>query len=273
MPPSSLHQYSYYLCMMQFIDTHTHLYAEEFREDIDQVVAHALENKVIKLILPDIDNETRGAMIALHTRYPEQCPMMIGLHPTSVKANYREELEAIESIIDLHPFCGIGETGIDLYWDKTFLPQQIDSFTYQVELALKRDLPLVIHARKSLNEIFSALHPYRNKGLKGIFHCFPGNIQGAQHVIDLGFLLGIGGVVTYKNAGMAEVVKHFDLEYIVLETDSPYLSPTPLRGKRNDSGNIPLIAACIAGLKHCEVAEVAEITRENAMELFGIGIL
>ncbi len=259
--------------MMQFIDTHTHLYAEEFREDIDLVVAHAKENKVVKLILPDIDSTTREAMIVLNTRYPEHCPMMIGLHPTSVKANYRSELEVMERMIDLYSFCGIGETGIDLYWDKTFLQEQVDSFTVQVELALKYDLPLVIHARKSLNEIFSVLHPYRNKGLKGVFHCFPGNIQEAQHVIDLGFLLGIGGVVTYKNAGMAEVVKHFDLEHIVLETDSPYLSPTPFRGKRNDSSNIPLIAAFVAGLKHCEVAEVAEITSGNARELFGIGTL
>ncbi|MEI6124012.1 MAG: TatD family hydrolase [Bacteroidota bacterium] len=255
---------------MQFIDTHTHLYAEQFNDDIAAVVKRAMQQNVHKLLLPDIDSTTRPAMMAMHTNYPTQCLVMIGLHPTSVKEDYKTELELIDDCIDKHPFCGIGETGIDLYWDKTFIEQQIDSFTYQVALALKHHLPLVIHARKSLNEIFAVLAPFKNKGLTGVFHCFPGNIAEAQHAIDLGFHLGIGGVVTYKNSGMAEVVKHFGLEHFVLETDSPYLSPAPERGKRNESANVPIIAAFIAQLKNCALAQVAETTTRNAEKLFKI---
>ncbi len=265
-----MNKISAYLCFMKFIDTHTHLYAEEFTSDIDRVINHASELNVKKLLLPDIDSTTRLSMMDLHDRFPEQCPVMLGLHPTSVKENYKKELEEIDRIIDKNRFCGIGETGIDLYWDKTFLDEQIDSFTYQVELAIRFELPIVIHARKSLNEIFSVLNNFKNKGLTGVFHCFPGNIQEAQRAIDFGFYLGIGGVVTYKNSSMAEVVKNFSLNHILIETDAPYLSPAPLRGKRNESANIPIIAAFIAGLKQCDIAEVAEVTTQNAENLFKI---
>jgi TatD DNase family protein len=253
---------------MQFIDTHAHLYSEEFTDDIDQVIKCSFENNVIWMILPDIDIANREAMLMLHKKYPENCPVMIGLHPTSVKEDYKCELEKIDEIISKYSFCGIGETGIDLYWDKTFLMQQIDSFTYQVELALKHNLPLVIHSRKSTNEIFTILNKYKDKGLKGVFHCFPGSIQEAQKAIELGFYLGIGGVVTYKNSGMAEVVKKTDLKHIVLETDSPYLTPVPHRGKRNESSYIPIIAEFIASLKDLSIEEVAETTTENAKNLF-----
>jgi TatD DNase family protein len=255
---------------MQFIDTHTHLYAEEFTEDIDKVIGKAIENKVDRMLLPDIDSLTRPAMLQLHEKYPEICPVMIGLHPTSVKADYTSELEKIDEIIHQYPFCGIGETGIDLYWDKTFFAEQIDSFTYQIELALKHDLPIVIHSRKSTNEIFSALKPFKDKGLKGVFHCFPGSVEEAAKVIEMGFYLGIGGVVTYKNSGMAEVVKQVDLKHILLETDSPYLTPAPFRGKRNDSAYIPVIAEFVASIKGLSTEEVAEITTSNAKHLFKI---
>jgi TatD DNase family protein len=255
---------------MQFIDTHTHLYAEEFTTDIDNVIGKAIESKVNRLLLPDIDSQTRNAMLQLHEKYPENCPVMIGLHPTSVKEDYKNELEKIDEIFTKYTFCGIGETGIDLYWDKTFYTQQIDSFTYQIELALKHDLPIVIHSRKSINEIFSVLKPYKGKGLKGVFHCFPGSIEEAQRVIDMGFYLGIGGVVTYKNSGMAEVVRQIDLKYLLLETDAPYLTPAPYRGKRNESSYIPVIAEFIASLKGITIAEVAETTTASAKQLFNI---
>jgi TatD DNase family protein len=255
---------------MQFIDTHTHLYADEFTADIESVISNAIESKVNLMLLPDIDSNTRDAMLLLHEKYPENCPVMVGLHPTSVKEDYKTELEKIDEIISKYKFCGIGETGIDLYWDKTFFAEQVDSFVYQVELSLKYDLPIVIHSRKSINEIFSALKPYKGKGLKGVFHCFPGSMEEAKRVIDMGFYLGIGGVVTYKNSGMAEVVKQVDLKHLLLETDAPYLTPVPFRGKRNESSYIPLIAEFIALLKGITVEEVAETTTSSAKQLFKI---
>ena len=255
---------------MQFIDSHAHLYADEFAADIDEVIRRAVERDVTRMILPDIDSQSRKAMLLLHDKYPVNCPVMIGLHPTSVKADYKIELEKIDEIINEHPFCAIGETGIDLYRDKTFFKQQIDSFTYQIELALKYDLPIVIHSRKSINEILSVLRSYNGKGLTGVFHCFPGNTDEAKKVTDLGFYLGIGGVVTYKNSGMAEVVKHIDLKHLLLETDAPYLTPAPHRGKRNESSYIPIIAEFIASLKGISTEEVAQTTTSNAIHLFNL---
>ena len=255
---------------MQFIDSHAHLYADEFAADIDEVIRQALERDVTRMILPDIDSQSRKAMLLLHDKYPVNCPVMIGLHATSVKADYKIELEKIDEIINEHPFCAIGETGIDLYWDKTFFKQQIDSLTYQIELALKYDLPIVIHSRKSINEILSVLRSYNGKGLTGVFHCFPGNTDEAKKVTDLGFYLGIGGVVTYKNSGMAEVVKHIDLKHLLLETDAPYLTPAPHRGKRNESSYIPIIAEFIASLKGISTEEVAQTTTSNAIHLFNL---
>jgi len=255
---------------MIFIDTHTHLHAEEFSEDLDFVIQRALDKNVSTLLLPDIDRSTRPDMLALSKKFPDVCLPMIGLHPTSVKEDYKEELKEIETAISSRKFFGIGETGLDLYWDKTFIKEQIDSFTFQIELALQHQLPIVIHSRKSLNEIISILKKYKNKGLTGIFHCFPGNIREAELLIDMGFYIGIGGVVTYKNSTMAEVVRHFDLSNVVLETDAPYLTPVPFRGKRNESSYIPLIAEYIAQLKSISIEEVAEKTTANAKKLFGL---
>ncbi len=255
---------------MFFVDTHTHLYAEEFSEDIDDVIRRAIEQGVTKLLLPDIDSSSRKSMMELHFRYPEVCLPMIGLHPTSVKEDYKYGLQEIETAITAGKFYGIGETGIDLYWDKTFIREQIEAFTFQVELALRYDLPIVIHSRKSLHEIFPILKKYYHLGLSGVFHCFPGNISEAQQAVDMGFYLGIGGVVTYKNSSMAAVVKHFGLEHLVLETDAPYLPPVPHRGKRNESAYIPLIASFIAQLKNIPADEVALVTSANAARLFHI---
>ncbi len=255
---------------MFFVDTHTHLYAEEFSEDIDEVIRKATQRGVTKLLLPDIDCSSRNSMMELHSRHPEVCLPMIGLHPTSVKEDYQSELQEIEKIITTQKFYGIGETGIDLYWDKTFIREQIEAFTFQVELALRYDLPIVIHSRKSLHEIFPILKKYYHRGLTGVFHCFPGNINEAHQAVDMGFYLGIGGVITYKNSSMAAVVKHFGLEHLVLETDAPYLPPVPHRGKRNESAYIPLIASFIAQLKNIPSNEVALVTSSNATRLFRI---
>lgn len=253
---------------MIFIDTHSHLYAKEFAADIEDAVLRAEAVSVKKILLPDIDSKDRPNMMELHKKYPEICLPMIGLHPTSVKEDYKNELAEIVKTISIHKFYGIGETGIDLYWDKTFIKEQIESFEFQIELALKHNLPIVIHARKSLNEIFAILKNHISKGLTGVFHCFPGTIQEAQKVVDMGFYLGIGGVVTYKNSTMADVVRHFSLEHILLETDSPYLTPVPHRGKRNESSFIPLIAEFIANLKNTDTDKVAEVTSANAVKLF-----
>jgi TatD DNase family protein len=251
-----------------FIDTHTHLYAEEFAGDIITVVQRAIKNGVNKLMLPDIDSTTRNEMLNLSDKFPDVCLPMLGLHPTSVKENFKAELNLLNEEIGKNKYYGIGETGIDLYWDKTYYREQIESFTFQIEMALKYKLPIVIHSRKSLNEILSILKPYKNSGLSGIFHCFPGNLQEAEKVIEMGFFLGIGGVVTYKKASMAEVVKHFGLEHIVLETDSPYLSPAPYRGKRNESSFIRIISEFIAELLNTTIEKVADTTTVNARKIF-----
>lgn len=257
---------------MIFVDTHAHLYAEEFSEDIVSVISRATENHVMRFLLPDIDRSTRKSMLELHRKYPDLCLPMIGLHPTSVKEDYKVELDEIENNLSLNKFYGIGETGIDLYWDKTFIHEQIESFDFHVELSIKHDLPLVIHSRKSLNEIFLVLKKHESKKPSGVFHCFPGNIKEAERAVEMGFYVGIGGVVTYKNSTMAEVVRHIGLHHIVLETDAPYLTPVPHRGKRNESVYLPLIAECVAHLKNTGIAEVAEITSANAKKLFSLDI-
>ena len=255
---------------MFFVDTHAHLYAEEFSEDIDEVISRATQQGVSKLLLPDIDSNSRKSMMELHSRFPETCFPMIGLHPTSVKEDYISELQEIEKIITTHKFYGIGETGIDLYWDKTFIHEQIEAFTFQIELAIRHNLPVIIHSRKSLHEIFPILKKYFHRGLSGVFHCFPGNISEARQVIDMGFYLGIGGVVTYKNSSMAAVVQHFGLDNLVLETDAPYLPPVPYRGQRNESSYIPEIASFISRLITIPPEEVAFATSANAGKLFHI---
>lgn len=251
-----------------YIDTHSHIYEEEFREDREEVVQRSKEADVQYIILPDIDSESRDRMLDLSSRYPEMMFPLVGLHPTSVNENYSQELAAIEKQLGENQFYGIGECGIDLYWDTTYYKEQIKAFEYQLGIARDMHLPVIIHSRDSLEEIFKVLrkHPY----IGGILHCFPGNAEDANFAKDLGFLLGIGGVVTFKKSQMAEMIREIGPENIVLETDSPYLTPAPHRGKRNESSYIPLIAQKIAEITGYEIKKIEEITTQNAMNLFNL---
>ena len=252
-----------------FIDTHTHLYLEDFDKDIDAVIKRALDAGIDKFFLPNIDSTSVEVMHDLCRKYPKQCFPMMGLHPCSVKENYLEELSAAHELLKTNKYYAVGEIGIDLYWDKTHLPEQIDAFEKQIQWALDLDLPIVIHCRDAFDEIYNVLSKTK-KLPKGIFHCFSGNAEQAQKIIDLGgFKLGIGGVVTFKNSGLDKAIEHVDLKHIVLETDSPYLTPTPYRGQRNESSYIRIIANRIAEIKNCNVGLVAEITTKNAVEIFG----
>lgn len=256
---------------MIFTDTHTHLYADEFEADIEEVVQRAYAQQVNYLFLPAIDKAYNERLVALCEKYPSSCFPMIGLHPGSVKEGNDEEMNEVYNWIEKRKFCAIGEIGIDLYWDKTFFQQQQDIFKKQLDLAVKYGLPVVIHSRNSFEEIWRIMEKYNNTSLTGIFHCFSGNMDQAKRVISKGFKIGVGGVVTYKKSGLQDIVAAVDLSNLVLETDSPYLSPFPYRGKRNESSYIPLIAAKIAELKNISIEEVAETTTKTALQLFGIG--
>ena len=251
-----------------YIDTHSHLYEEEFREDREEVVLRAGEAGVKYIFLPDIDSESRPRMLALSQQYPDTMYPLLGVHPTSVNGNYRDELKKLEKEAGNRSFYGMGECGIDLYWDKTFYKEQIKVFEHQLGMARDLKLPVVIHSRDSLDLILEILrkHPY----IPGILHCFPGNIQQAREAIAMGFLLGIGGVVTFKKSIMAETVREIGPDHLVLETDAPYLSPVPFRGKRNESSYIPLIAQKITEITGVELKKIEEITTQNAMNLFNL---
>ena len=258
---------TFYFTFM-YIDTHSHLYEEEFREDRRETVERAREAQVGCIVLPDIDSASRSRMLELEAQYPKMMFPLVGLHPTSVHDNYKEELAAIEKQLGIHSYYGIGECGIDLYWDKTYYKEQIKAFEHQLWLAKDMNFPVIIHSRDSLEVIFDILkkHPY----VRGILQCFPGNAEDARLACDLGFLLGIGGVVTFKKSLMAETVKEIGIEHIVLETDCPYLAPVPYRGKRNESSYIPLIAQKIAEITGEEIKKIEKITSQNAMNLFNL---
>jgi TatD DNase family protein len=251
-----------------YIDTHSHIYEEEFREDREEVIFRSQHADVKYIILPDIDSESRPRMLELHAQYPEMMFCLCGLHPTSVRENFQEELKKIEKELGTRTYYGIGECGIDLYWDKTFYREQIKAFEYQIELAKDMHAPLVVHSRDSIDLILEILkkHPTVN----GILHCFPGNAEQAKRAIDNGFLLGIGGVVTFKNSQMAQTVREIGVEHLVLETDAPYLAPVPYRGKRNESAYLPVIAQKIAELVEKDLKKIEEITTQNAVNLFNL---
>jgi TatD DNase family protein len=257
---------------MNFIDTHTHLYAEAFDADRDEAIRKAIEKGVSRLLLPAIDKGYYESLMMVTNAYPGHCFPMIGLHPTSVKADYREELSFIEDILkkDRPGYYGIGEIGIDLYWDKTFQEEQKDAFSHQLDLAIKYGLPAAIHTRNSFDIAIDMIRQKNNPGLKGVFHCFGGSVEQAAAAIDLGFMLGIGGIITYRNSGLQNVVGQVALDHLVLETDAPYLPPVPYRGQRNESAYIPVIAEKIAEIKKVTVQQVAEITTRNAVTLFKI---
>jgi len=254
---------------MILTDTHSHLYAEQFSEDIEDVMLRCRENNIHRIFLPNIDSTSIEGMKKLVAVYPKTCFPMMGLHPTSVKENYLEELKLVEQLLDQEKFVAIGEIGIDLYWDKTYFKEQQDAFRKQINLAKKYKLPFVIHCRDSFNEIFEILDDMNDDDMKGIFHCFTGTLEQANHIINYGgFKLGIGGVVTFKNSGLDAVVKDIDLQHIVLETDSPYLTPTPFRGKRNESSYLIHIAQKLADIYGFSIEEVAAITTKNSRDVF-----
>lgn len=249
------------------IDTHTHLYLKQFDDDRKEVIERAEAAGIKKFFLPNIDSQSIDAMLQMEIDFPDNCFAMMGLHPCSVKENFEEELQIVENWLQKRKFCAIGEIGIDLYWDKSFFEQQKKSFLTQVEWAIDLQLPIVIHCRESIDIVIDLLQPYNGK-VKGIFHCFGGTAEQAKRIIDLDFLMGIGGVLTFKKAKLDEVIQEIPLEYLVLETDSPYLAPVPYRGKRNESSYVKIVAEKMAEAKNIDLEEVAEATTNNALNLF-----
>lgn len=258
---------------MILTDTHIHLYYNEFNEPIESLLKSASDKKIQRFFLPNVDSESIPLMYALHKNYPDNTFMMMGLHPCSVKENWKDELAIVEYELGKHKFYGIGEIGIDLYWDKTFLQEQQQAFAIQIKLALAHNLPFVIHCRDAFDETIAVLREIKKEKniekFNGIFHCFSGNIQQAFEVIELGFLLGIGGVVTFKNSGLDKVVEAIDIKHLVLETDAPYLAPVPYRGKVNKPVYLYDVAEKLAFIKKTTVKEIAHITTENSIRLFG----
>ena len=258
-----------YLKPMKLIDTHCHLYLDEFKLDIHDVIEKAKNAGVTKFFLPAIDSEVIGDMLALEAAFPAEFFAMMGLHPCSVKENYKDELKIAEGWLNKRKFAAIGEIGLDFYWDKTFVTQQYDAFETQMQWALERRLPIVIHTRNAMQETIDFVKPFAAKGLTGIFHCFGGTYENAKEIIDMQFLLGIGGVLTYKKSGLQEVLTKIDLEHIVLETDAPYLTPVPYRGKRNESSYLEFVVSKLAEIKNIPIGEVAAITTATAEKIFG----
>ncbi len=253
---------------MKFIDTHTHLYLDNFDADRDEVIRNAIDNGVEKMLLPAIDSSSFSAMKQLSDKYPDNCFPMIGLHPTSVKDNYETEMELVENELENSGYIAVGEIGIDLYWDSTYFEKQKDAFRRQLKLAKKYNIPVAIHTRDSFNEIYPIIKDESNEELRGVFHCFTGTVDESKKIIDLGFMMGIGGIVTFKNSGLDKVVQTIPIEYLLLETDSPFLTPAPYRGKRNQSAYLTYIAAKLAEVKGVSITEVADITTKNAEKLF-----
>ncbi len=254
---------------MELIDTHTHLYQPVFKDDISEVIARCRDNGISKLYLPAVDSESHSLMLDLEAQFPGECIAMMGLHPCSLNADYKKELAEVESYLAKRKFCAIGEIGLDFYWDKTFTTQQYEAFELQIKWAKELNIPIVIHTRNATSEAIEVIAKHKDDKLRGIFHCFSGDAAQAQQVIDLGFYLGIGGVVTFKNGGMDKVVEQVSLNHIVLETDAPYLAPVPYRGKRNESSYLNIIAQKIADLHQVHIEKVAEATTQNAIAIFG----
>jgi TatD DNase family protein len=254
---------------MILIDTHCHLYLPEFDSDRSAMLLRAREKGVERFYLPAIDSTVTGAILEMEKEWPNECFPMMGLHPCSVREHYKEELSLVNQWLSKRKFVAIGEIGLDFYWDKTFIEQQYEAFNDQMELALQFNLPIVIHSRDAMKECIEAVRPFAARGLKGIFHCFGNSIESAKEIISMGFYLGIGGVITYKKSGLAEVIKEISLDHIVLETDAPYLTPVPFRGKRNESSYIIYVAETIAEVKDIDVRAVAETTSANAKRIFG----
>lgn len=252
---------------MYLVDTHTHIYLPEFDEDRAAMIERARDNKINIMIMPAIDSSTHEAMMEVERDY-EGCLSMIGLHPCSVNQNFEQELAAVKLYLGQRRFVAIGEIGLDFYWDKTFTKEQYEAFHQQIELALAYNLPIVIHSRNAIDESINVVkqHP----GVRGVFHCFSGNTEQARKIMDLDFMLGIGGVVTFKNSGLDKVIEQVGLDKVILETDAPFLAPVPFRGKRNEPAYTKHIAEKLAVITDNELSEIAKITTENAKKLFGL---
>lgn len=251
-------------------DTHTHLYSEAFDEDRDEVILRAIEIGIKRFFIPAIDSSYTQRMLDLQKAYPENMFLMMGLHPTHVKENFKEELAHVEAMLNEHNFYAVGEIGIDLYWDKTFLKQQQDAFRFQIQLAKKFKLPIVIHCRDAFDEIFEILEAEKDDLLHGIFHCFTGTLEQAKQAISFQMKLGIGGVATFKNGKIDTFLNEIDLKNIVLETDAPYLAPVPYRGKRNESAYLINVAQKLADIYGVSLQEIIRVTTENSKLVFGI---
>lgn len=256
---------------MEIIDTHTHLFSDQFDEDRDQMMERALSAGVNQFFLPNIDASTIAAMNELVAAYPQNCFPMMGVHPSSIKADYEKELTIVEKELRTGKYIAVGEIGMDLFWDKTFQKEQETAFRQQIEWAKELKLPIVIHCREAFDEILSILDEVNDDSLSGILHCFTGSVEQAKHIIDYGnFKLGLGGVLTFKNSGLDKVVSQLNLKDLVLETDSPYIAPSPYRGKRNESAYVVKVAEKLADIFELSIEETAQQTTENALEIFKI---
>jgi len=251
-------------------DTHTHLYSEQFDEDRKEMISRAKNAGITRFFIPAIDASYTQRMLDLEQENPNDVFLMMGLHPTSVKENYKEELAHVKEWIDKRNFIAIGEIGIDLYWDKSFLPQQQEAFRTQIKWAKEKKLPIVIHCRDAFDEIFEVLESEKGEDLRGIFHCFTGTLEQAKQAISYNMKLGIGGVVTFKNGKIDKFLNQIDLKHIVLETDAPYLAPTPYRGKRNESSYITNVIDKLVDIYDLTFQEIAEITTQNSRDIFGV---
>lgn len=255
---------------MILTDTHTHLYANQFDDDRKEIVQKSLDLGVERFFIPAIDSKTTEAMFSLEKQFPNHMFLMMGLHPTHVKENHQEELAHVKFWLDKRKFYAVGEIGMDLYWDKTFVKEQQDAFKLQISWAKEKGLPIVIHCRDAFEEVFEVLEECKGEKLFGIFHCFTGNLAQAKKAISYNMKLGIGGVVTFKNGKIDQFLQEIPLEHIVLETDSPYLAPTPYRGKRNESSYLVNIASKLASIYNVSDKEIALVTTNNSKEIFGV---
>lgn len=255
--------------MLQLVDTHTHLYLEDFDTDREQLLQQAQSAGIQSFYLPNIDRDSIDVMLRLEDQHPETCFAMMGLHPCSVKEDYKEQLQMIEDWLAKRAFVGIGEVGLDYYWDTNYVEAQQEVFERQIAIAADIGLPIIIHSREAMDASIETIARYQKGKLKGIFHCFGGDAVQAKRIADLGFMMGIGGVITYRKSGLAAVAKNIPFENLVLETDAPYLSPVPYRGKRNEPAYLKMIAQALADAKEVSIEETARVTTANALKLFG----
>lgn len=253
-----------------FIDSHSHIYSEQFFDDKDEMLLKANDAGVGVILMPAIDSETHERMFSFEKEKKVKCLSMMGLHPCSVKENFEDELNQIKKYLSERKFVAIGETGLDFYWDLSFKDAQYQAFEQQILWAIHYNIPIVIHSRNSTRECMDVVSKYIDKGLKGVFHCFGGSIEEANEIMEMGFYLGIGGVLTFKKSGLDEVIKKVGISRVILETDAPYLAPTPYRGKRNEPAYIPLIAQKLADTVQLSISEIEKITTENTQKLFGL---